>query len=56
MEECLTLKTETLSLRSLKEGFARMSLKVLESESGEVSVGKVSMVALSVWERRVEAR
>lgn len=56
LEECLTLKTETFSLRSLKEGWARMSLKAFDREEGEVSVGKVSMVAFSVCERRVEAR
>lgn len=55
-EACLTLYTATFSLRSLNEDCARISLKALERESAEVSVGKVSMVALSVCERRVEAR
>lgn len=55
-EACLTLKTATLSFRPLNEACARISLKALVRESGDVSVGKVSIVALSVWERRVEAR
>lgn len=33
------------SLRVRKEGWVRMAAKVLESEDGEVSVGKVSMMA-----------
>ena len=54
-EACLTLKIETLSLRFLNEGWARISLKALHREAGEVSVGNVSMVAFSVCDRSVDA-
>ena len=54
-EACLTLNIETLSLRFLNEGPARISLKALDREAGEVSVGKDSMVAFSVCNRSVEA-
>lgn len=46
---------ETFSFRPLKEELARISAKALERESGDVSVGNVSMVAFWVWDRRVEA-
>lgn len=55
-EACLTLKTATFSFRPVNEDCVRMAWKAWEREAGEVSVGKVSMVALSVWDRRVAAR
>lgn len=42
------------SLRAVKEGWARMAEKARVREAGEVSVGKVSMVAVGVLVLRPE--
>ena len=56
LEECLTLKIASFSFRFLNESCAVIAENALERDSGEVSVGKVSMVEFGAEERRESAR
>lgn len=56
LEECLILKIATFNFRFLNESCVLIAEKALERDSGEISVGKVSMVELGAEERRESAR